>query len=133
MEKLLFLRERLNVTQKAVADYIGLSRQAYAHYEFGDRYPDPKTLCKLADYFNVSVDYLLGRVDEQSFTPNTRNSHNYDEILSRTTPLDQLSPDEQELIEKYRKLSPAYKIKLNTYAEIFLEQEGDSLSVFHRG
>ena len=48
MEKLLFLREQLNVTQKAVADYIGLSRQAYAHYEFGDRYPDLKTLCNLA-------------------------------------------------------------------------------------
>ena len=61
MEKLLFLREQLNVTQKAVADYIGLSRQAYAHYEFGDRYPDLKTLCKLADSFGVSVDYLLGR------------------------------------------------------------------------
>ena len=61
MEKLLFLREQLNVTQKAVADYIGLSRQAYAHYEFGDRYPDLKTLCKLADFFGVSVDYLLGR------------------------------------------------------------------------
>ena len=61
MEKLLFLREQLNVTQKAVADYIGLSRQAYAHYEFGDRYPDLKTLCKLADFFVVSVDYLLGR------------------------------------------------------------------------
>ena len=61
MEKLLFLREQLNVTQKAVADYIGLSRQAYAHYEFGDRYPDLKTLCKLADLFGVSVDYLLGR------------------------------------------------------------------------
>ena len=61
MEKLLFLREQLNVTQRAVADYIGLSRQAYAHYEFGDRYPDLKTLCKLADFFGVSVDYLLGR------------------------------------------------------------------------
>ena len=61
MEKLLFLREQLYVTQKAVADYIGLSRQAYAHYEFGDRYPDLKTLCKLADFFGVSVDYLLGR------------------------------------------------------------------------
>ena len=61
MEKLLFLREQLNVTQKAVADYIGLSRQAYAHYEFRDRYPDLKTLCKLADFFGVSVDYLLGR------------------------------------------------------------------------
>ena len=61
MEKLLFLREQLNVSQKAVADYIGLSRQAYAHYEFGDRYPDLKTLCKLADFFGVSVDYLLGR------------------------------------------------------------------------
>ena len=70
MEKLLFLREQLNVTQKAVADYIGLSRQAYAHYEFGDRYPDLKTLCKLADFFGVSVDYLLGReTDDLAFSP----------------------------------------------------------------
>lgn len=127
------LREQRGISQTELANFLGVVRSTVCQYEKGNRMPDSNILCKLADYFNVSVDYLLGRADEQSFTPNTRNSHNYDEILSRTTPLNQLSSDEHELIEKYRKLSPAYKMKLNTYAEIFLEQEGDSLSVFHRG
>ena len=74
MEKLLFLREQLNVTQKAVADYIGLSRQAYAHYEFGDRYPDLKTLCKLADFLGFrSIICLEGKHVILHFLPRLRN------------------------------------------------------------
>ena len=55
------LRTEKNVPQSAVAEFLGITQPAYANYERGTRKPDPEILSKLADYFGVSVDYLLGR------------------------------------------------------------------------
>ncbi|MGI6777604.1 MAG: helix-turn-helix domain-containing protein [Acetivibrionales bacterium] len=55
------LREQKKLTQKDVAKHIGITRQAIAFYELGKREPDYNTLKRLADYFGVSIDYLLGR------------------------------------------------------------------------
>ena len=60
------LREERNVSQKEVAGYLGITRQAVSYFELGKREPDYKTLRKLADYFGVSVDFLLGCSDYQS-------------------------------------------------------------------
>ena len=60
MDVLLNLRKQAGITQQALADYLGISRQAYANYENGNRSPDYQTLKKLSSYFSVSVDYLLG-------------------------------------------------------------------------
>lgn len=60
MDILLNLRKNKGVTQKDISDYLGISRQAYANYEAGNRAPDFQTLKKLSAYFSVSVDYLLG-------------------------------------------------------------------------
>lgn len=56
------LRLAKGLTQSEVAKVIGYSSLSYARYEKGEREPDIGTLCKLADYFEVSVDYLLGRI-----------------------------------------------------------------------
>ena len=56
------LRESKGLTQKQVADVIGYSVLSYARYEKVEREPDIATLKKLADYFDVSVDYIIGRV-----------------------------------------------------------------------
>ena len=61
MNRLKELRKQRKETQVDIANYLGISYQAYAHYEAGRRDPDPATLQKLADFFGVSVDYLLGR------------------------------------------------------------------------
>ena len=61
MDRLKTLRKQMGKTQTDIANYLGISYQAYAHYESGRRAPDPQSLKKLADYFGVSVDYLLGR------------------------------------------------------------------------
>ncbi|MFC4768499.1 helix-turn-helix domain-containing protein [Effusibacillus consociatus] len=50
-------------TQQEIADALGISRARYAHYENGRNEPDIKTLIRLADLFEVKVDYLLGRSD----------------------------------------------------------------------
>lgn len=54
------IRENLNLTQKTVSSDLGLTQQAFSRYERGEREPDLETLMKLADYFQVSVDYLIG-------------------------------------------------------------------------
>lgn len=64
MEILLKLRKEKGVTQKDLAEYLQISRQAYANYEAGNRNPDFETLIKISEYFNVSVDYLLGKDSE---------------------------------------------------------------------
>ena len=55
------LREERGVSQKEVANYLGITRQAFALYEQKKRKPDYAIMGKIADYFDVSVDYLLGR------------------------------------------------------------------------
>lgn len=50
-------------TQKTMAKYLGVSERAYQHYEAGTREPNFALTIAIADYFNVSVDYLLGRTD----------------------------------------------------------------------
>ncbi len=65
MERLKALRKERNLKQIDVANYLGVSNSAYGNYELGQREPDFATLNKLAEYFGVSVDYLLGRTDER--------------------------------------------------------------------
>ncbi len=57
--KLKELREKKGAKQEDLAKYLGLTYQAYSHYEKGRREPSLDVLVKLANYFNVSIDYLL--------------------------------------------------------------------------
>jgi transcriptional regulator with XRE-family HTH domain len=65
-DKIAALREKRGLTQEDLAAKIGISRASLSHYEKNRRDPDYTTLTKLADYFRVSVDYLLGRTDDPS-------------------------------------------------------------------
>ena len=56
------LREDRDLTQESIAKVLKTTQSYYAQYENGKREPDISTLCKLAEYFNVTVDYLIGRV-----------------------------------------------------------------------
>ena len=64
MENLKLLRKRINLTQKEVADAVGITFQTYSYYETGRTNPTPEMLCKLADFFGVTVDELLGRTPQ---------------------------------------------------------------------
>ncbi len=79
------LRKKIKKTQALVADEIQITRRAYSSYENGEREPSLETLCKLADYFEVTVDALLGRVPEQDLfddarIPKTEIQEVYDEL-----------------------------------------------------
>lgn len=62
------LREARNlrhVKQREMAEYLQIGLRSYQNYEGGQREPDFKTLVALADFLDVSTDYLLGRTDQQ--------------------------------------------------------------------
>ncbi len=63
-ERLIFLRKSRNLTQKQIYSAIGMSAVGYQRYEYGEREPAYQNLIALADYFNVSIDYLVGRSDD---------------------------------------------------------------------
>lgn len=58
------IRNKKGVTQKEAADALGISPNTYKNYEQGMREPNNDMLCKLADYFQVSTDYLLGHAPQ---------------------------------------------------------------------
>lgn len=62
-ELLVQLRNNKKIFQKELASYLNVSIGTISNYENGIHTPDLSTLCKLADYFDVSTDYLLGRTD----------------------------------------------------------------------
>ncbi len=62
-ERLKIARKRTGMTQKEVADAIGMTPNAYQKYELGTSEPNFAKLVFLADIFNVSLDYLLCRDD----------------------------------------------------------------------
>ncbi len=64
MIKLKELRNKSGYSQQFVAEQLGITQQAYANYERGARQADYSTLNKLAEIFNSTVDYILGRTDE---------------------------------------------------------------------
>ncbi|RLJ90165.1 helix-turn-helix domain-containing protein [Planococcus citreus] len=60
-KKLQSLRKSKKMTQDELANRLSINRGTYANYERGHRQPDFETLIKIADYFEVTTDYLLGR------------------------------------------------------------------------
>lgn len=59
------LRKEQSKTLKAVAEALGTSHQVISRYELEITQPDFDTLIRIANYFNVSVDYLLGRTEDR--------------------------------------------------------------------
>ena len=96
MNRLKELRIKKGVLQSDVAEYIGVNNSTYAYYERGTHNPTPETLCKLADFFGVTVDELLGRTPQlfdDARVPKTEVQELFD----------QLSVPEQQQVIGYMK------------------------------
>jgi len=101
------LRKGRGTTQIEVAAALGISRQVFANYEKEINYPDPIMLIKIADYFDVSIDYLVGRSDD------------FDIIRSDSC---SLSDIEKELLISYRKLKNEDKNRVIGYVLALTEK-----------
>ena len=63
------LRKEKQVTQREMGEHLGITMRAYQSYEQGTRYPDFPGLIRLADFFDVSLDYLVGRSNHREREP----------------------------------------------------------------
>ena len=63
-ERVKELRKKNYLTQEALAKVLGVRQDAISSYERGKNYPEVRNLLILADYFGVSLDYLMGRTDD---------------------------------------------------------------------
>ena len=66
------MREDHDLTQTEVGAAINVPQRTYAYYETGQRMVPPWVLCALADFYQVSVDYLVGLTDETAPYPRRR-------------------------------------------------------------
>ena len=95
LENLKKLREEVKISQKQLAEFIGVSQQSINKYENHNIEPDIETMIRIADYFNTSVDYLIGHTDLRR-------------KIEETQPYD-LNANECQIIDRYRKLSTTQK------------------------
>ena len=101
------LRKEKDKTQTEIAEVLGISRQVFANYEKEINYPDPKMLIKLSDYFDVSIDYLVGRTDELGIVKKENSAPN---------------SYEKELLSYFKKLDSLNQNKVIGYACALLNQ-----------
>ena len=101
------LRETASISQKQLAEAIGVSQQSINKYENHNIEPDIETLIRIADYFDTSVDYLIGH------TPVRRK------IESVSTY--ELNDDEGKIIEQYRHLSKKQRSCIATVIESYYD------------
>ena len=105
LENLRKLREEASVSQKQLAESIGVSQQSINKYENHNIEPDIETMIRIADYFNTSVDYLIGHTNLRRKIEAT---HAYE-----------LNTDERCVIEAYRKLSRKQKDCIGTVIDSY--------------
>ena len=64
-ERLLILRKEKKLRQSDIAQGVGINTFTYQRYEYGEREPQASVLKAIADFYDVSADYLLGRSDQR--------------------------------------------------------------------
>jgi transcriptional regulator with XRE-family HTH domain len=69
MNRIKELREKKGLQQKELSIDLGVSQPTISDWESGRKQPSSKSAAKIADYFSVSLDYLLGRETETAITP----------------------------------------------------------------
>lgn len=79
--RIALLRKSKKFTQEKLGELVNVSQRSVASWEAGERSPSISTLCDLADKFNVSVDWLLGRTDDEKSSNKKQPAAHGDEPL----------------------------------------------------
>lgn len=106
MENLKQIREKKNITQIKLSVELEVSQELISHYKTGKSKPNIETLIKLADYFNCSTDYLIGRTNN----PTTIKD------------LDKKDIEINNIIDKYNYLSAENKKQFKNYLDYLSNQ-----------
>lgn len=117
-ERLKQLRNEYKITQKQLAKTLGVGRPTIAGYETKGIQPSYETLNKIADYFKVSTDYLLGRTDEKNL--NRDDFYKLNQTAEREYPYNTSKPlqsKDKDAFKDIDKLNNDSKKDLKTYIE----------------
>lgn len=106
-ETLKTLRIYKGINQKVVSQELNITRQTYSNYETGRRVPDIGMLCRLADYYGVTLDQLI--VTGLDPSPKELNLDSLSYLLPK---------DYCEVISAYHKLSPKKREQLREYLRV---------------
>lgn len=101
MLKIRELRKEKGITQEQLADAVNVKKYTIGDWERNRTEPNITTLVAMADYFEVSTDYLLGRSDDTGVVQANAN----------------LTPDEEEILMLYRQMSFQDKNQLKGFAK----------------
>ena len=104
------LRKSRNLTQFQLSQILKIGQATIAGYENGSREPHINSLIAYANFFECSVDYLLGREDD------------FGNVVVQTEKPAPLPQDEQEMLQIYQSLSPAHRSQVLEYARYFAEK-----------
>ncbi len=104
-KRLVHLRKKQKLPQKIVAEDLGIARSTYSNYENNIRLPDYNMLLRIADYFQVSTDFLLGREDR---TNKTLTSENLAKALETLTYASDLNEADHQFIAEHLEKFIAY-------------------------
>lgn len=96
------LKIEFNISNKQVADYLSVSPSAVSRWESGEKSPSIENIVKLAEFFNVSTDYLLGLTNEKQIYKQVLDDNTNDErkelINNITTSFSKLNNDQLKLV-----------------------------------
>lgn len=105
-DRLKELRYKKELSQRELASILNMSPSTIAMYETGQREPDAETLKKIADFFGVTIDYLLGRTDTPSPVDKITDSVSDDPELAKFWDELKEREDLQLLFKQTREMSP---------------------------
>ena len=105
------LRESKNLTQLQLSIKLEVSQELISRYELGTSFPQPQMLIKIANFFNCSVDYLLGLTDIQTPTKYLVSTSNIESA---------------ELYSKYKSLSNEDKKYFDRFLSFLLDNSNKS-------
>ena len=111
-KKIRELRLEHNLLQRELAKEIHIAPNTLSQFETGQANPSYEVLSLIADFFQCSTDYLLGREDD------------FGNVVVQTEKPAPLPQDEQELLNIYQALSPAHRSQILEYARYFAEKSG---------
>ena len=105
-DRLKELRKEKGVTQRQMADLLGIAERNYQRYETGVVDPTASTAVKIADFFEVSVDYLIGRVNFW---------HNKEGHIVVRIPPNILGTTDEEIAEMEKRAKKKFERSVNIY------------------
>lgn len=108
LPNLKLLRKEYGVSQQLLADVLGVSQQSVNQYENHSTEPDLATLTQMADYFNTSIDFIVGRTQERK--PG-----------DVAVPF-QLSTEEAKMLGQYRRLQAKEQLCIRSLLQILNER-----------